>query len=66
MIRARRPSRQLNDKTLTVQVNVCEWEYLDGLSRLSGLPMSALLREIVRGFVAKEAPDHLLGRLEEA
>lgn len=59
----RRAARALNDKTLTVQVSTSEQQYLDGLSRLSGLSMSALLREIVRGFVAKEAPERVLGRL---
>lgn len=62
----RRPSRTLKSKTLTTQVTAGEQQYLDSLSRLSGLSMSALLCEIVRGFMKGTDPRELRKGLEES
>lgn len=62
----RRSRQTLNDRTLTVQVSVSEQQYLDGLSRISGLSMSALLRELVRGFIKRVPPEQLTKKLESS
>ncbi len=61
----RRPACTLNDRTLTLQVSRTEREYLEGLSRLSGLSMSALLRAIVRSFIERVPPERIAERLEQ-
>lgn len=53
----RKPTHQLNTKTLVTQVSSTQAEHLHNLARIRGLSISAYIREVLRTHIPPPLPE---------